>query len=123
MYTILDLPYRTHCSLLNFICDDIPIEYQMCCHFVNFFKSLVKSDNTLTQLCSKLVLSGSRSAICNSLTHVSALLKYNRNDIVYYNTSKHDFKHKCDAVTSSVIRDVLHMKYQNYYDRSQSFLD
>ena len=85
--------------------------------------SAIKSDNALTQLCSKLVLSGSRSAICNSLTYVSALLKYNRNDIVYYNTSKHDFKHnKCDAVTSSVIRDVLHMKYQNYYDRSQSFL-
>ena len=119
---LLDLPYRTHCSLLNFICDDIPIEYQMCCRFVKFFKSLVKSDNTLTQLCSKLVLSGSRTAICNSLTHVSALLKYNRNDIVYYNTSRHDFKHKCDALTSSVIRDVLHKKYQNYYDLSQSFL-
>ena len=70
----------------------------------------------------KLVISGSRSAICSSLSHVSALLKYNRNDIAYNNTSKHDFKHKCDAVTSSVIRDVLHMKYQNYYDRSQSFL-
>ena len=22
---LLDLPYRTHCSLLNFICDDIPM--------------------------------------------------------------------------------------------------
>ena len=31
-------------------------------------------------------------------------------------------KYKCDAVTSSVIRDVLHMKYQHYYDQSQSFL-
>ena len=66
---------------INVICT-VPIEYQMCCRFVNFFKSLVESDNALTQLCSKLVLSGSRSAICNRLTHVSALLKYNINDII-----------------------------------------
>ena len=120
---LLDLPRRTHCSLLNYICDDVPISYQMCCRFQNFFKSLAQSHNTLTQLCSRLALRGSRSAVSNSLSYVSFVFKCHRNDIVNYSRNTYGTEYNmADAVTSSVIRDVLHMRHVNYNDCSQSIL-
>jgi len=121
---LFDLPRRTHCSLLNYICDDAQISYQMCCRFLNFFKSLAQSHNTLTKLCSNLALRGSRSAVSNSLSHVSVVFKCHRNNIVNYNSNMYDIEYNmADAITSSVIRDVLHMRYLNSNNCYQAILD
>ncbi len=91
----------------------------MCYRFINFFKTLVSSSNIITQLCSRLALSGSRSVISNNLSHGSYLVKCHRNDIACHYRNTYDINYNLsDAVISSVVRDVLHMKYINYYDRS-----
>ena len=44
--------------LLNEICDDIPVHLNI--RFINFYRSLLNSSNTITNTCAKLALHGSK---------------------------------------------------------------
>ena len=67
---LLSLPPRTHCNLLNLICDDSPVDIQLHSRFMNFIKSCLNdnSDNECVHICIQHVLHGSKSNVCNSLT-------------------------------------------------------
>ena len=80
--SILRLPRRTHCSLLNEICSDLSIDDQLYSRFVNFFQSLLYNTNELTNMCAKLALRGSNSIDWRS--HVLMLHLSNNAEICYY---------------------------------------
>ena len=42
-----NLPFNTHCDLLPLLTSQSPIDIQLKCRFVKFYKSLVNSNNTL----------------------------------------------------------------------------
>ena len=74
---LLSLSPRTHSSLLHLICLDCPIDVQLHLRFIKFFQNCLQSDNIYIKICTKLVIHGSRSDVCNSLTFICN--KYNLN--------------------------------------------
>ena len=72
---VLNLPCRTHGSLLHLICNDLPVPQQLCNRFINFFKQLYQSDNSITKLCSHLAINSSHSSVSNRLTHTANMKK------------------------------------------------
>ena len=82
---LLNVPSQTHCDLLNIICNDCPVDVQLHKTFLKFFKSCCTSNNTCIRLCSKLVLHGSRSNVCDSLTYVCSRYKIARDKVLMFN--------------------------------------
>lgn len=68
---LLNLPYRTHCNLLNVLCQDLPFTNQLCRRYVKFFTSLNDSSNNVVKMCARLALYGSGSTVSNSLSFIS----------------------------------------------------
>ena len=64
---LLNLPRTTHCSLLNYICNDVSIVTQLCNRYVDFIKSLSLSNNACVSNSVKLIQKGSQSAVSNSM--------------------------------------------------------
>ena len=58
---------QTHCVLLPLICDDKPIEVQMCNRFLKFYQSLIKSDNSTIKVLLRHAIDGSGSSVANSI--------------------------------------------------------
>ena len=77
----------------------------------------VYNNNNITLYCARMALCGSRSSVSNSLTHVSRVLKCDRYDIREINHAhivKTD-REETYIIATSVIRDLLTMKYDNMY--------
>ena len=55
---------------LHQIVNDCPVEIQLHKRFLKFFRSIITSDNELVNLCGKLVLKGSGSAICDNVNYI-----------------------------------------------------
>ena len=68
--SLLRLPWRAHSKLLPVICRDMPVDAQIHSRFLNFFRSIYLSDNTILRTCCKLVLNGSMSTVCNSINFI-----------------------------------------------------
>ncbi len=64
---IYRLPNRTHNALVHLVCNDLPPEGQLHLRTLKFVSALSKSSNSAVNLCYRLMLNGSRSAISNSL--------------------------------------------------------
>jgi hypothetical protein len=60
------LPYRTHCALLNLICDDLPVETQLHIRFLKFIHGVLSSDNECVNMCGQTSLNGSASDASNT---------------------------------------------------------
>ena len=56
---IRKLPYRTHCDLLPYICDDCPPNEQLYFRIISLCKSLANTDNNLSRICYAHAVSGS----------------------------------------------------------------
>ena len=67
---ILDLPYRTHCTLLPTISGLKPIECQLMCRFVKFISSSLRSNNTALSMLINLSINGSRSVMSQSVNYI-----------------------------------------------------
>ena len=76
---MLRIPQRTHNILLNFICDDFPLETQLHKRFIKFAYNIVHSPNICVHVCGKLALFGSMSDLCDSINYV-----FNRYEINKY---------------------------------------
>ncbi len=112
---LLNIPRRTHCSLLHYICDDVPINIQLCNRFKKFLISLENSNNPLIKTCHELIMQGSQSAVSNSLSFTANVLKCNRRHLRYTDTMKMNTFDNDDFIKCTVIRDVLEMQFQNRY--------
>ena len=113
---LLNLPYRTHNELLPYICDDVKPLIQLLRRVISFIKGASNAKNELTELCYKLALNGSGSAISNNVSIISFLWSVPREDVGLIS------RHVCPeiinndaAICSSVIRDLLYMKHVNKY--------
>lgn len=124
---IFNLPSRTHCSLLSFIAQDIPVDIQLHRRLLNFFFQFCNSHNRLVNLCSQLVMNGSRSHLCNSLN----LIKWK-----YFisNSALNAAREKCTKLipffidhngatqrTASFILDIMHrddnfLSFNEYFE-------
>jgi hypothetical protein len=116
---LLKLPYRAHCALLNEICGDLPVDAQLHKRFLFFFRSLAKSTNKCVALCSKLTLSGSMSAVGNSLNYICHLYgidKYKLDVTNICRVENMDVLSLEEKAKASVIRDLLVMKDNHNYD-------
>ncbi len=114
---IMCLPYRTHCRLLNFICDDVPIDFMLQRRFIKFIHGAITSDNTCVQMCGKLALMGSRSATCNSINmwcHTYNMDKHllSKKSVAFLvRTMYSTLDMECeDARRGAMIREVLSMR-------------
>lgn len=121
---ILSLPYSTHCELLSYICNDIPLLEQLLKRVINFTKSARSSKNTITNMCYKLALNGSGSSMSNNITFLADYFRTNRYDVHTVNVYEFDDVKTYNnemAVRASVIRDMLHVLHNSRYGNNFIF--
>ena len=115
---LLDIPYNTHGKLLHMILNDSPVEAQLYNRFLNFFKSVISSENKVLKLCGNLVLNGSGSTVCDNINYVR--YKYNlrrskldilgyKNDLLKMECQNEYFDGKVAICVSNII-DLIQMK-------------
>ena len=75
---IWNLPYRTHCNMLPVIADHYPIEITLECKFVNFVKTLAKSNNNSVAYMANYMRSDCQSTYGHNIRHL-----YVKYDITY----------------------------------------
>ena len=85
---------------------------QLYIRFINFYRSLLNSNNMLTRACANMALQGSNSTVSNNITIISRHISKSRCEIVNVHTSQFD-----DA---SVIRDILYTKHCNLFTPTYS---
>ncbi len=112
---ILNIPYTTHCDMLPFICDDVPIYEQLYSRFSRFFVSLKNSDNIITRTCAALALNGSGSYASNN---ISLICEYQYIDRVSMSST---FIGKSNTnmnmvVKSNVVRELLFTKFNLLFE-------
>ena len=67
---VWNLPVNTHCDIIPLVTSQLPIEIQLKCRFLKFYKSLLKSDNTLISYLSKFKTFSCHSTISNKLNQI-----------------------------------------------------
>lgn len=110
---LLGLPTRTHSKLIHLICEDSTPLVQLHKRLVKFLFIMLKSKNTLINLCANLAINGSSSKICNSINHISYLYgidKYNLdctsvNNIIDTSSSNEDLLLVGNIIDLCFLRD------------------
>ena len=122
---MFDLPYRTHCDLLPYICDDCPPNEQLYFRVISLCKSLANTDNNLSRICYAQAVSGSGSSVSNTISVISSRWAVPRKDICNITRSQPSIHNNNpdNVIHASIIRDLLLMKYMNRTDRSSPVLD
>ena len=67
---LLLLPYQTHSRYLPCIVNDLPVEIQIHIRSLKLFSSFLNSENNMLQICSRLVINGSNSVMCENLNQM-----------------------------------------------------
>jgi hypothetical protein len=75
------LHVRTHNALLPIICNDLPVDMQLHKRLLKFLWKAIPSSNTCINLCAKLALNGSGSAVGNSLNYMSYKYKFSKYNV------------------------------------------
>jgi len=123
---IFNLPNRTHCDLLPYICDDDLPAVQLYFRIISFCRSLVNSSNEISRICYNLAISGSGSAVSNNMSVVSSFYAVPREYIykITRNCSAVNVVHtESNIIKASIIRDLLYMRCNNkYYVHNEQLL-
>ena len=98
----------------------IPNSNNTIIRFINFYWSLLNSNNMLTRACVNMALQGSNSTVSNNITIISRHISKSRCEIVNVHTSQFDDVIISDA--ASVIRDILYTKHCNLFTPTYSSL-
>ena len=67
---IWNLPYNTHCDILPLIASQTPIDIQLKCRFLKFYRSLLESENNLVKYLSRFKTFSSHSTMGKNLNQV-----------------------------------------------------
>ena len=67
---IWNLPYNTHCHILPLIASQTPIDIQLKCRFLKFYRSLLESENNLIKYLSRFKTFSSHSTMGKNLNQV-----------------------------------------------------
>ena len=97
--------------MLSYICDDIPVRDQLYGRVISFLKSAKHSSNDIINLCYKLAINGSCSAMCNNITLMSERYMMSRCDVYTFENTENCINYNNNAILASVIRDLLYMSY------------
>ena len=116
---IIGVPYKTHCNLLHLIVEDLDISTQLLNRCSKFIKSIIDSNNHLSNLCLQLAANGSRSNLGLTISYMSHAFNIPRYDIYMYGTkpriSTRGEKSQQLTDTAYVIRDMLNMLHLSDY--------
>ena len=107
------LPLRTHGYLLPGICGDQSIDRQLIARLIRFLRSSGRNGNALLDVCVKLAVRGSGSAVGNSLSVASRVARFCRHDVVFSNHAVgfRDTPDEENDATVGLIRDLLDLKH------------
>ena len=118
-----NLPSNTHCDLLPLISSQTPIDIQLNCRFLKFYKSCIKSDNDLVSYLARKMTSAHRSTMSKNLKEIMYDLNLDYDEMmnmredrfkqVYYNSWRNGVDEQVVA-HASVIVDLSLMKDQIY---------
>ena len=122
---LFDIPYRTHCDLLPYICDDCPPNEQLYFRVIYPCKSLANTDNNLPIICYAHAVSGSGSSVSNTISVISSRWAVPRKDICNITRSQLSIHNDNpdNVISASIIRDQLLIKYMNRTDISSPVVD
>ena len=98
---IIGVPNNTHCNLVYLLCNDLPVGAQLHLRFLNFFRKSMSSANKCLNLCSRLVLKGSRSKVSNSLNFICERYSMTK-DMAVCSDALRLSKHVSDAIYSKM---------------------
>ncbi|CAL4096751.1 unnamed protein product [Meganyctiphanes norvegica] len=120
---IWNLQYNTHCDLLPLIASQAPIDIQLKCRFLKFYRSAINSENTLIKYLSNRMTCAYKSTMSNNLRQIlcdlnieiSELDKFSLNDIkkMYYDKWESNIDQQY-IVHSKVIHDLCMIKEKVY---------
>ena len=115
----------THCALLDIICDDLPVDVQLHIRFIKFFQTCLKSDNVCIRMCSKLVMIGSSSSVCDSLTFIADKYNFQQDDVSSLNVQGLNACDVADHVLQrgGLIRDLLLYNSDNDDENVKALID
>ena len=102
------LPYKAHWSLLHLLCEDLPIEAQLFKRAIKFFRSIVKSENNIIQLCGRLASRGSQSKVSNTINYVCSKYKMTKEQII----CEHNIKYLDDEFNCEILNACLDDKFR-----------
>ena len=111
----LENPYTSHCRLLLYICDALPVEVQIHKRVIKFFHKVLNSSNPLLHTFGIIAVEGSCSSACNSINVI--LQRYNINKYDFYTRSYANYTNQLyasnslmfsetDSQTASLIREL-----------------
>jgi len=112
---ILRIPANSHCELLPNICMDSSVEVKMHQRFIRFLIKSSNSQNQCIRLACTLVIEGSSSKVCNSLSkicHLYNLDVFNLNDVNIKSKYSEEIVQK-----GRLIRDFIMYRDQNRHDK------
>jgi hypothetical protein len=108
---LFSLPYRTHSHLLPYIFNDLPVDVQLQLRFLNFVKSCYASTSPSVKICCQLAVNGSKSNMCNSLSHICNKLnicRYSTNfNITSLKQQVRDMVSSVDMQKAGLIHDLI----------------
>ena len=67
---VWNLPYNTHCDILPLLSKQIPIEIQLKCRFIRFYKSLLASENNLVRYLAECKSFSNNSTMCRNVNQI-----------------------------------------------------
>ena len=67
---IWNVPYNTHCDILPLLSSQVPIDIQLKCRFLKFYRSLLESDNKLIRYMCTFMTFSSNSVMGNNLNQI-----------------------------------------------------
>ena len=103
--------------MLPYMCDDLKVSTQLLHGVVSF----TKSQNLLTNMCYNLIMTSSRSNVSNSMSIISSIWNTPRHQII---NIKHNLSHDENiAINSSVIRDMLEIRFMNTFCPNNCIFD
>ena len=95
--SVWKLPYNTHSRFLSILCDDIPIQDEICRRFLSFIHKCISSDCHIVQFVAKYsLLFGRMHSVCGrNALYCANQYKFNSNDILNPHFNANVVTQKC----------------------------
>ena len=120
---VLEVPNTTHCDMLPFIADRIPLRGNLDLKFISFYRSIVLSENAILKYTTKYLINLNISTMCRDTLGTYALYKINIDDILtmsawkirkvvynkWFSSINSDY-----PIHANVIKDMLGIKEERY---------
>ena len=118
VWSILRLPRKTHCSLLNSLMKYVTI-YRLMTNYIPdliiSFRAYCKIKNKLTNMCAKLALRGSNSNVSNNVLMTANRLAIPRVNVAFVKPCRNMLLPRSISDSASIIRDLLYAQYNHLF--------